>query len=257
LRNKKTHGNKGYSFSFVYDIPIDVPEIPRHTCTARLRCHCSYAKGHKEFCTKEIIIPTCTFYSPAIVCPLMTVQRTSFRPLCIHSIQQQGMWRHNLGYTWVDIVLPDYFLPFRSLVHHSSEQKRSDILVLCRMTRKVNLYYHFVHKFPYSKYTSPFGAPLFKWRDTSNKGTQNFVPEKWTHNLCKCYLGTSLIRGKGPSFWVPFRGHLGMIDHKEHRSQWWWPSQHELPHLNQLEFNSQYRCEKFISILYTLSYCSK
>lgn len=130
-----------------------------------------------------IIIPTCIFYSPAIACPLMTVQRTSFRPRCRHSIQQQGMWRHNLGYTWVDIVPPDYSLPFRSPVHHSSEQERSGILVLCRMTRKVNLYYHFEHKFPYSKYTSPFGTPSSIQETPFNKGTQNFVPEKWTHNF--------------------------------------------------------------------------
>ena len=139
----------------------------------------------------------------------MTVQRTSFRPRCIHSIQQQGMWRHNLGYTWVDIVLPDYSLPFRSPVHYSSEQERSGILVLCRMTRKVNLYYHFEHKFPYSKYTSPFGTPSSIQETPFNKGTQNFVPEKWTHNFCNCYLYwkdiSISIQGKGSLFPGPFQ----------------------------------------------------
>ena len=54
LCNNKTHGNKGYTFSYAYDIPIDVPEILRHTCIARLRCsHCGYVKGQKEFCTKK------------------------------------------------------------------------------------------------------------------------------------------------------------------------------------------------------------
>ena len=139
----------------------------------------------------------------------MTVQRTSFRPRCRHSIQQQGMWRHNLGYTWVDIVLPDYSLPFRSPVHHFSEQERSGILVLCRMTRKVNLYYHFEHKFPCSKYTSPFGTPSSIQETPFNKGTQNFVPEKWTHNFCNCFLyWTNIsisIQGKGSLFLGPFQ----------------------------------------------------
>ena len=145
-------------------------------------------------------MPTCIFYSPAIACPLMTVQRTSFRPRCIHSIQQQGMWRHNLGYTWGDIVLPDYSLPFRSPVHHSSEQERSGILVLCRMTRKVNLYYHSEHKFPYSKYTSPFETPLICGH--------KLCPEKWTYNLCNCYLcwRDISIQGKGTLFLGPFQG---------------------------------------------------
>lgn len=54
LCNNKTHGNKGYTFSYAYDIPIDVPEILRHTCIARLRRrHCGYVKGQKEFCTKK------------------------------------------------------------------------------------------------------------------------------------------------------------------------------------------------------------
>ena len=54
LCNNKTHGNKGYTFSYAYDIPVDVPEILRHTCIARLRRrHCGYVKGQKEFCTKK------------------------------------------------------------------------------------------------------------------------------------------------------------------------------------------------------------
>ena len=156
---------------------------------------------------QKIIIPTWIFYSPAIACPLTRVQRTSFRPRCIHSIQQQGMWRHNPGYTSVDIVLPDYSLPVRSLVGHSSEQERSDILVLCRMTWKVNLYYHSIN-FVIQKYTSPFGTPSCIQETPFNQVTQNFVPEKRPHNLCNCYLywRDISIQGKGSLFLGPFQG---------------------------------------------------
>lgn len=181
----------------------------------------------------------------------MTVQRTSFRPRCIHSIQQQGMWRHNLGYTSVDIVLSDYSLPFRSSVHHSSEQERSDILVLWRMTRKVNVYYHFVHKFHYSKYTSPFGTPSSIQETPFNQGIQNFLPEKGTRKVCSCYpcWRDISIQGKGSLFLgASFRGHLGsqnVTDHKEHKSQWWQLSQHELSYLNQ--------CTELVGIQLTIS----
>ena len=182
----------------------------------------------------------------------MTVQRTSFRPRCIHSIQQQGMWRHNLGYTWLDIVLTDYSLPFRSLVHHFSEQERSGILVLCRMTRKVNLYYHFEHKFLIPNTPLLLGRlALFK-RHLLIRGHKT-LSLKNEHIIFVTVTSIertslSLFKGKGHFFWAPFREHLdsqSVTDHKEHKSQWRQLSQHELSHLK--------RCTALVGIQLTIS----